>query len=73
MSLLLDNGKQFADKLFAHVCDLVGTTNLYTATYHPQSNEQLERYNRTLLDPLRRYVFDHPKDWDLFRGLLAYA
>lgn len=71
--LLSDNGKQFTPRLFTHVCELVGTTNPYTTTYHPQPNGQVERFNRTLLNALRHYVLHHPKDWNLFYELLTYA
>ena len=71
--LLSDNGKQFASKLFVHICKLLGTKNAFTSTYHPQANGQVERFNRTLIAALRHYVLDHPKDWDQFVGALTYA
>ena len=42
-------------------------------TYHPQSNGQVERYNRKILSALRTYVADHGKDWDLYTDVLTYA
>jgi len=71
--LLSDNGKQFASKLFTHLCQLLGTSNAFTSTYHPQTNGQVERFNRTLLAALRHYVLDHPREWDEFTGALTYA
>ena len=71
--LLSDNGKQFAARLFVHVCRLMGTDNVFTSTYHPQTNGQVERFNRTLLAALRHYVLDHPRDWDEFTPVLTYA
>ena len=71
--LLSDNGKQFASRLFVHVCRIMGTDNAFTSTYHPQTNGQVERFNRTLLSALRHYVLDHPRDWDEFTPALTYA
>ena len=46
--------------------------NNFTTTYHPQSNGQVERYNRTILAARRTYVSDHPRDWDLYTDALTY-
>ena len=66
--LLSDNGKQFTAKFFQHVCRLMFTTN-----YHPQTNGQVERFNRTILAALRSYIGDHPKDWDLYTDFITYS
>ena len=71
--LLSDNGKQFIEKHFRETCRMLGVKNLYTTTYDPQINGQVERFNRTILASLRHYVADHPKDWDLFSDALTYA
>ena len=71
--LLSDNGKKFIAKLFRETCRILGVKNLYTRTYHPQTNGQVERLNRTILASLRHYVAEHPKDWDLFSDALTYA
>lgn len=49
--LLSDNGKQFTAKFFQSVCRClrVSVSNMFTTTYHPQTNGQVERSNRTLL------------------------
>ena len=52
---------------------MLGVKNLYTKTYHPQNNGQVERFSRTILTSLRHYVAEHPKDWDLFSDALTYA
>ena len=71
--LLSDNGKQFVAKLFQAVCKILGVSNVFTATYHPQTNGQVERYNRTILAMLRNYVNEHQNDWDHYAGALTYA
>ena len=66
VTLLSDNGTQFTAKYFQNICRILGTRNVFTTTYHPQANGQVERFNRTILSALRKYTGDHPKDWDLF-------
>ena len=71
--LLADNGKQFTSKFFLDVCRILNIHNSFTTTYHPQTNGQVERFNRTILAALRAYIHDHPKDWDLYTSALTYA
>ena len=71
--LLSDNGKQFTARFFQNVCRILGVENLFTTTYHPQTNGQVERFNRTIISGLRNYIADHPKDWDLYTDMLTYA
>lgn len=52
--------------------DLEGV-NLFTTTYHPQCNGQTKRSNRAILQALRHYIADHPKDWNLYSDILDYA
>ncbi len=54
--LLSDNGQNFTDKHFQAVFQTLGIRNLFTAAYHPQTNDQVELYNRTILAALRAYV-----------------
>ena len=72
-TLLSDNGSNFASKLFQRVCGYAGIANLYTSTYHPQTNGQVERYNRTILAMLRNYINEHQDDWDQYVTALTYA
>ena len=71
--LLSDNGKQFTARFFQHVCRILGIENLFTTTYHPQCNGQVERFNRTILAGLRHFIGDHPKEWDMYSDSLTYA
>ena len=55
------------------MCSLLGLSNIFTSTYHPQTNGQVERYNRTILAMLRNYVNEHQEDWDRYATALTYA
>ena len=71
--LLSDNGGQFTSKFFQSICSILGTRNLFTAAYHPQTNGQVERFNRTILSGLRHFCGDHGRDWDKFVHAVTYG
>lgn len=54
-----DNGKQFPSKFSAVPCAFLGTSLVTAIEYHPQTNEQVERYNQTLVARLRHYDSKH--------------
>ncbi len=60
-------------KFFTHVCDILGVKNVFTTAYHPQTNGQVEQFNRTILASLRHFVADHPKEWDLYAETVAFG
>jgi transposase InsO family protein len=56
VSLLTDNEPQFAEKFFQAACAVLGIKKVFTTAYHPQTNGQVERYSRTLVEALRSHV-----------------
>ena len=72
-TILTDNGTQFISEFFKTVCHIMGIRRKTTTAYHPQTNGQAERYNKTLATRLRHYVADHQRDWDKFVQPLTYA
>ena len=73
MYLLSDNGRQFTAKLFQEVCTKLGIRNLFTTTNNPQTNGQVERFNRTILAGLRRFASEDRKHWDVFLNAVTLA
>ena len=67
------NGKQFAAKFFQAVCSLLGLSNIFTSTYHPQTKGKVDLYSRTIIAMLRKYVNEHQDDWDQYATALTYA
>ncbi len=72
-SVLSDNGPQFTARLMLETHRILGIRELFTTTYHPQTNGQTERMNRTICEGLRKFVAEHPKDWDLHTDAITYA
>ena len=52
-------------KFFHSLCFVLEITNLYTSAYHPQTNGQVEQYNRTIAAMLPNYVGEHQDDCDV--------
>ena len=50
-----DQGRNFQSDMFRAVCKLLGVTQTRTTPYHPVSNGQVERFNRSLLQMIRCY------------------
>jgi len=48
-------------------------TLIYATPYHPQTNGQVERFNKTLVKQLRHYVCDHVVTWSLHLSPVATA
>ena len=71
--ILADNGGAFNSKFFTSVCTILNVRNKFTTTYHPKTNGQVERYNRTFKAALKSYLDDHPRDWDLYARALTFA
>ena len=65
-----DQGRNFESNLFSEMCKLLGVTKTRTTPYRPQSDGQVERFNRTLLQMLRTLVSEAQNDWD---DLLPYV
>ena len=62
--LVTDNGKEFANETMKLLCDNFGIKHRFTSPYHPQTNAQCERQNRTILSYLRNFVDKSTLDWE---------
>jgi transposase InsO family protein len=70
---LTDNGTQFNEKCFLAVCRELGIAKIFTTAYHPQTNGQVERLNRTIINSLRRYVERRQGDWDEYTAAITFG
>jgi len=71
--ILSDQGPQFMSKIFIAEMKVLGIETVRTTAYHPQTNGQVERYNRTMATQLRHYVTDDPRSWDELLTVLSMA
>jgi transposase InsO family protein len=54
--LISDRGPQFNNNFWAHACELLGMDKRMSSAFHPQTDGQTERTNRTLEEMLRAYI-----------------
>ena len=59
-----DQGREFENKVMHELCILGGSHKTKTTPYHPESDGQVERFNRTLLMMLAMFASEHRDDWD---------
>ena len=64
LNIHTDQGKNFDGSLMNAVCEKLKITKTRTTPYHPSSNGQVERYNRTLLQMIRCYVDKEHSEWE---------
>ena len=68
-----DQGSNFTSDLFQAICDVLEIAKTRTTPYRPCSNGQVERYNRTLLSIIRRYIEEGVYDWDKHLSIITGA
>lgn len=62
--LITDQGTQFVCESFKLFCKNFGIKHRTTSPFHPATDGQVERLNRSILNMLRSYVAPDQKDWD---------
>jgi hypothetical protein len=71
--LLTNNGTQFNAKVFLAVYRELGVAKIFTTTYHPQTDGQVERFNKTIINSLRGYVERRQNDWDVYTSAITFG
>ena len=57
-AIVSDQGKEFCNKLAEHLYRALQIEHKMTTPYHPQCNSSAERFNRTMVNFLRRAILD---------------
>jgi hypothetical protein len=71
--VLTDKGPQYTSKGFLAVCRELGVNKVFATAYHPQTNGQVERFNRTIINSLRGYVTERQGDWDEYTAAITFG
>ena len=72
-SILSDRDPRFTAHFWRSLWEQLGTTLTMSTAYHPQTDGQTERANRTLEEMLRNYVNWRQTDWDIYLPTLEMA
>ena len=72
-SIVSDRDSRFMSRFWKAVFETLGTKLLYSSAYHPQTDGQTERTNRTLEQMLRMYVQRNPAEWDCYLAPIEFA
>ena len=62
--LHLDQGKEFQSDLIHEICCLLEIQQTWMTPYRPQSDGQVERFDRTLILMLSKFCSENKCDWD---------
>ena len=62
-SLVSDQGRSFIDKTWKEICFKLNITHKLSTSYHPQTDGQTERANKSLEVFLKHFVNYHQDDW----------
>lgn len=73
LQLHSDQGRNFESNVFREVMRLFAIDKTRTTPLHPQSDGMVERFNRTILNYLAKFVDDNQKNWDLCLPLLLMS
>lgn len=71
--IISDRDRKFVSEFWTTLFKLCGTKIKLSTAYHPESDGQTERTNRTLEDMLRMYVGKKQHSWDKWLHLIEFA
>ena len=71
--IISDRGRKFVSEFWTTLFKLCGTKIKLSTAYHPETDGQTERTNRTLEDMLRMYVGKRQQSWDKWLHLIEFA
>ena len=61
--LTSDNGGEFTSELLTKMCEVKGARKRTSVAYRPQSQGNVERFNRTLISALKKRLIQYGKSW----------
>lgn len=64
--VLTDDRTQVLRIFFEALCIVLGTKDMTTTAHHPQTNRQVECFNKTMIAILWHYAVEHQRYWDIY-------
>lgn len=71
--IISDRDRRFVGRFWQALFEAVGTELRLSTAFHPQTDGQSERANRTLEEVLRHFVSPRQDDWDDYLHLAEFA
>ncbi|KAL3701254.1 hypothetical protein R1sor_019276 [Riccia sorocarpa] len=71
--IITDRGTQFTSLFWRTLFGLFKTKLAFSTAYHPQTDGQTERENRTIEDMLRAFTMEGQESWDNLLPLVEFA
>ena len=71
--LISDRGANFTSNLFKEICNALKIKHRTTTAYHPQTNGLTERFNKTVVEMLRKYISEGFQNWEEMLGPVVFA
>ena len=68
-----DQGTHFKNDLLSAITDLIGCKQIISIPHHPMSNGQVERFNSTFCDQLKKYCHQTLDEWDTYLQSVVWA
>jgi len=73
VELLSNQGPEFVAELNCKLSRQWGIKRQYAMAYHPQTNGQVERFNRMLKTMIAKFVNGRQDNWDVYLPAFLYA
>jgi hypothetical protein len=71
--IVSDRDARFTGKFTTAIMTALGTRQAFSTSFHPQTDGQTERMNRTLEEVMRHYVSPRHDDWDDHLPMAEFA
>ena len=68
-----DQGRNFESDLIKDLCKIAKVDKIRTTPYHPMTNGQCERFNKTLLNMLGTLTDEEKSDWKSHLSAMTFA
>ena len=72
-TIVSDRDPRFTSKFWKSLFELLGTKLNMSTADHPETDGQTERVNRVLVDILRSFCAENPKDWSTLLPSIEFA